>query len=158
MGYRWFDKFWSEDKQVRFPFWFGLSYTTFVIDNAAVEGKIAKDFASSVRVTATITNVGARAGAETIQLYLEPPAFIGQEEDRPMKSLVGFTKLDLQPDEVKHVQITFEKDAAAYWKESASRWHVSGGAYNLTLATSSNPQGVRARLQITIDEEFSFAA
>lgn len=84
-----------------YPFGYGLSYTTFsysdvTLDNSSVSGN------QTLKATVTVTNTGAMAGEETVQLYIgDPVASITQ----PVKKLKGFQKMMLQPGESK--QVTF---------------------------------------------------
>ncbi|KAL5387317.1 hypothetical protein DPSP01_003541 [Paraphaeosphaeria sporulosa] len=147
VGYRWFDKLWGSEKEVRFPFGYGLSYTEFKVKNAQANGS----FEEVVKVTAVVRNIGHTAGAETIQLYVEPPA-----EDGVVKKLVGFGKVDLQPGEEKDVEVQFKRQDAAYWEESLNKWMVSKGTYGVLIATSSAPKDVRARLEVVVDGDIVF--
>ena len=62
MGYRYFD---TAGVKVRFPFGFGLSYTTFAYSDLTVDGG---------GVTFTITNTGECDGAEIAQMYVGQPS------------------------------------------------------------------------------------
>ena len=84
VGYKWYD---AEKKPVLFPFGFGLSYTTFDYSGLTVTP------GENVKVTFTIANTGARAGAEIAEVYAALPA----SAQEPPKRLVGFTKVKLEP-------------------------------------------------------------
>ena len=156
VGYRWFDRMWSTEKEVRFPFGYGLSYTTFSISDARVSGGILKDPNANVTVSAKIKNVGAAMGSETVQIYLEPPLVEGLE--RPVKSLVGFAKVELRPDEEAGIEVSFARDGAAYWDEMNSMWKVSEGTHGVVVATSSAPDDIIARLKVIVKEAFAYSA
>ncbi|KAF2448326.1 hypothetical protein P171DRAFT_211057 [Karstenula rhodostoma CBS 690.94] len=142
VGYRWFDKLWGSEKEVRFPFGHVLSYTQFDVKNA----KVVDGAKEVVTVTTVVKNVGESAGEETLQVYVEPPA-----DDGVIKKLVGFAKVDLQPGEERDVEVQFKKQDAAYWEESLDQWKVSKGIYGILIATSSAPKDVRARLEVVVD-------
>ena len=87
LGYRWFDYF---KTKVRFPFGFGLSYTTFNYGKPSIDGR---------KVTVSVTNSGKVAGQEVVQFY------VGDDKAsviRPVKELKHFEKIALKPGETKH--------------------------------------------------------
>lgn len=155
VGYRWFDRLWGSDKEVRYPFGFGLSYTSFTIGNAAVAGDLSTGPDAVIKVSATMKNVGAVTGAETVQVYVAPPPSSGVE--KPVKGLVGFTKVHLQPGETKDVVIEFRRDGAAHWDETGDQWKISKGTYEILVATSAGPKDVGAKLQLEVEDDISFA-
>jgi beta-glucosidase len=154
VGYRWFDRLWGQDKEVAFPFGFGLSYTTFEVSNSKLSGSIDNDTNTRVKITAQVKNTGTSSGSETVQVYLEPP--VVKDVDRPVKSLVGFAKVELQPGERKTIEVEFAKDGAAYWDETNKSWVVSKGTHGVVVATSSSPRDVKARLELVVEQEFVF--
>ncbi|KAH7138978.1 glycoside hydrolase superfamily [Dendryphion nanum] len=154
VGYRWFDKLWGSDKEVRFPFGFGLSYTNFEIGNAAIDGSLSSGPDGIVEVKADVKNVGSRAGSETVQVYLAPPTESGLE--KPVKGLVGFAKVELSPGETQQVSVTFKRDGAAHWHEQSDKWKISKGTYEVLVATSSDPKDVKAKFSLAIDADISF--
>lgn len=158
VGYRWFDGQWGSEKEVGFPFGYGLSYTGFEVSGAEVAGAISNDANEKVKVFAWVKNVGSRSGAETVQVYLEPPVVEGASVERPVKGLVGFAKVELQPGEEKSVEVEFGRDGAAYWDEEGKRWAVSKGTYGVLVATSSGPGDVKERLVVEVESEFAFEA
>ncbi|CAI6340141.1 unnamed protein product [Periconia digitata] len=154
VGYRWFDKMWGGEKEVRFPFGYGLSYTQFELSDVKLLGKISENVDDGVKVIVKVKNIGSIAGAETVQVYVEPPA--ERSIDRPMKTLVGFAKAELQAGEAQEVEINFRKDGAAYWDDVQSRWMVSEGAHAVLIATSSDPKDVKVRLETVVEVDFAF--
>ena len=84
MGYRYYEK---AGVPVRFPFGFGMSYTSFAYDALKIKGR---------EVTVQVTNTGACAGAEVVQLYVAAPQ---NGIHRPVKELKGFQKVFLNPGE-----------------------------------------------------------
>ncbi|KAF2712662.1 glycoside hydrolase family 3 protein [Pleomassaria siparia CBS 279.74] len=156
VGYRWFDALWRSERQVLFPFGFGLSYSQFDVGGASIAGSLSSNnhAGPSVSVKARVKNVGARPGSETVQVYLEPPVVQGL--GRPVKGLVGFAKVELQTSEEKSIEVRFGRDGAAYWDEEGRNWKVGEGTYKVLIATSSGPEDVKARLEIHVENGFSF--
>jgi beta-glucosidase len=116
VGYRWYAK---TGRAPLFHFGFGLSYTTFRYENLLVAG--GADLTAQVDVT----NIGARAGAETAQFYLTDAA--GEKTLR----LIGWRKLALAPGETGRATITADPRLLARYDVSAPGWRVQGGRYGL---------------------------
>jgi beta-glucosidase len=156
VGYRWFDRLWGADTEVRFPFGYGLSYTKFSVSDVRIIGTITNDPDKRVTVSATVTNLGAMMGSETVQVYLEPPVVQGLE--RPVKGLVGFIKVELEVNQKKVIEVAFARDAAAYWDEVLNEWRVSKGVHGVVVATSSAPIDAKARLNLLVEDGFGYPA
>ncbi|NTX21890.1 glycoside hydrolase family 3 C-terminal domain-containing protein [Burkholderia cepacia] len=129
-GYRWFD---AKAIEPLFPFGYGLSYTTYALSAMSARA----DAAGNVTVGVTVTNTGARAGAQTVQIYAALPASLGE----PPKRLVGWTKVVLQPGEVRTVSVAVPAQRFAVWDANAHAWRIAAGSYGLSAAASSrDPQ------------------
>ncbi len=115
VGYRYYDK---AGVKVRWPFGYGLSYTSFAYSNLQADGN---------RVSVTITNTGSVAGAEAVQLYIAPHT-IGLH--RPVKELKGFQKIFLQPGECRTIHFTLTERSFALWDNG---WKVPAGSYDLLV-------------------------
>ena len=129
-GYRWFD---AKAIEPLFPFGYGLSYTTYALSALSARA----DAAGNVTVGVTVTNTGARAGAQTVQIYAALPASLGE----PPKRLVGWTKVVLQPGEARTVSVAVPAQRFAVWDANAHAWRIAAGSYGLSAAASSrDPQ------------------
>ena len=127
VGYRFFDSF---DKNVAYPFGFGLSYTTFEYSKPAV--KVNGD---NITVNVTIKNTGKVAGKEIAQVYVAAPQ--GQLE-KPNHELKGFAKTrELKPGESQTLTIQMAKRDLASFDEANSRWLVESGQYAFEIGASS---------------------
>jgi beta-glucosidase len=129
VGYRWYDK---KKIEPRFPFGFGLSYTTFEIKKAAVTSTTGDD---NFTVSADVTNTGSKDGATVAQLYVR--SLPGEKIDRPIQELKGFARVDLHPGETKTVTIPLNKRAFSYWDVASHSWQVIPGNYEIALGQSS---------------------
>ena len=121
VGYRYFDTF---DKEVRYPFGYGLSYTTFEYSDLKVDDK---------GVTFTVKNTGACAGAEIAQLYVGLP---DANILRARKELKGFAKVFLEAGESGTVTIPFDNYTFRYWNVKKNGWAVEGGTYAVCVGSS----------------------
>ncbi|MBQ8869170.1 MAG: glycoside hydrolase family 3 C-terminal domain-containing protein [Oscillospiraceae bacterium] len=138
VGYRYFETFEGADKKVRFPFGFGLSYTTFKIDNFCF-----KDEGESIFVSANVTNTGKVAGKETVQLYFRAPDVCkGAKLYKPLMNLCAFEKTNLlAPSESRTVCFTVSKDKLASFDDTGITghkdcWVLEAGEYSLYIGNS----------------------
>ncbi|MEO7122089.1 MAG: glycoside hydrolase family 3 C-terminal domain-containing protein, partial [Lacisediminihabitans sp.] len=127
VGYRYYE---TAAVPVRYPFGFGLSYTRFTYS-----GLSAKRNGSTVVVTATVTNTGARAGSEVVQLYVAPPA--GGVRS-PARELRAFAKVSLVAGESRVVTLSLGERAFSFWDVESSAWVVQGGTYEVQLCSSAH--------------------
>lgn len=134
VGYRYYDK---AKKNLRWPFGYGLSYTTFDYSNLQVEGRT---------VSVTVTNTGAVAGAEVVQLYLYLPQ---DGLHRPVRELKGFQKIFLQPGEGKTVAFRLDDRTFALWQDG---WKIPAGTYGVEVG------GLAISIQVKKVEERDSAA
>ena len=137
-GYRGFD---ARDIEPAFPFGYGLSYTTFQIADLRVVGIDAE----AVEVTGTVTNTGAVAGAEVVQLYLAAPE---SPVARPPKELVAFAKVSLEPGETRQVGLSVPRRLFGHWDAQAGAWAEAAGRYELLAGSSSRHLPSRAELRL----------
>lgn len=133
VGYRYFDKV---DRPVRYPFGHGLSYTEFVYSDLAV---------SDTGVQLTVSNVGPRAGAETVQVYVEAPeGAVGQV--RAPRTLAGFAKVDLEAGAQTSLTIAFAEHSFDVFDPQHSEWVRVGGSYTVHVGASSRDLRLSAPL------------
>lgn len=126
VGYRYFD---TADKEVSYPFGFGLSYTTFAYSKPVV--KAAKD---GFTATVTVTNTGKVAGKEAVQVYVSAPA--GGLE-KPEKELKAFAKTKLlQPGESQTLAFSISAYELASFNQAANQWEAPAGNYSVKFAAS----------------------
>ena len=121
IGYRYFT---TAEKAVRFPFGYGMSYTTFAYSDMAADEQ---------GVSLTVTNTGSVAGTEIVQLYV---AKKNGELFRPVRELKGFARVTLAPGEKQRITITLDDKAFRFWNVKADRWEIEGGEYELLVGAS----------------------
>ena len=127
VGYRWFDK---HQLAVSYPFGYGLSYTTF----AYSDPEVAND-GSVVTARVKVTNTGATAGKEAVQLYVSAPA---GSLDKPVQELKAYAKTrELAPGESETLTLSFPTSELASFDEEASAWKVDAGTYTFLFGASS---------------------
>ena len=107
-----------------FPFGYGLSYTTF---------EIGKPVYRDNKIQVSVKNTGNKAGLETVQVYLRNP----KDANGPLKSLRGYTQVQLKPGEVKTVSIDLPRQSFEGWDEQTNTMRVVAGKYELMVGNSS---------------------
>ena len=133
VGYRYYE---TANKAVRYPFGYGLSYTTFAYNDLKVNAD---------KVTFILTNTGSVAGAEIAQLYVAKP---DATVFRPAKELKGFAKVFLKAGESKTVSIPLDDKTFRYWNVATDSWEVEGGSYQLLVG--ANVQDIRLTAEIAL--------
>jgi beta-glucosidase len=116
-----------------YPFGYGLSYTTFAYSNLRLSaGHLAPGGALAVSVD--VTNSGARAGDEVVQLYVR---HLHSTVERPKKELKGFKRITLQPGETQAVTFPLRAAALAYWDADLGGWQVEADRVRVMVGASS---------------------
>ena len=139
VGYRYFDSF---QKNVSYPFGYGLSYTTFAYSKPSV-----KKSGEQIEVSITVKNTGKVAGKEAVQVYVAAPK--GNLE-KPAKELKAFGKTrELQPGESQTLRMTLQRRDLASFDEEQSAWIVDAGTYQFLIAASATD--IRATASLKVD-------
>ncbi len=112
------------------PYGFGLSYTTFKVENANFRTENGRVVASC-----DVSNTGSVAGDEVIQLYI---GFKNSKIDRPVKLLRGFARVHLEPNEKKNVTITCSLDKCRWYNPDTNQWELEHMEYETYIGTSSS--------------------
>ena len=139
VGYRYHQK---AGVPVAFPFGYGLSYTTFEL--GGIEVSTASDGTPSA-VTFTLSNTGARDGAQVCQLY------VGKRDAqvfRPVRELKGFKKVFVKAGEQAKVTIELDNKAFRYWNVKTGAWEIEAGSYDLCVGTSCEDLPLVATVQL----------
>ena len=132
-GYRKLD---YEAVRPLFPFGFGLSYTTFCYQNACFSVDC-----STIIANVTITNTGTSYGTTTVQLYA---GFSHSRIFRPVKTLVGFKRVDLEAGEVKAIEIKASADRLKWYNKTTGIWELEHMEYDMYIGTSSDMESLLA--------------
>ncbi|MCL5281739.1 MAG: family 78 glycoside hydrolase catalytic domain, partial [Planctomycetes bacterium] len=130
-----------------FAFGHGLSYTTFKYGELELSDRqIARD--GKLMVSVEVTNTGARAGDEVVQVYVHE---VEPAVKRPVKELRGFERIRLKPGETKKVTFTLPAEKLAYYDETRHGFVVKPGAFDVLVGSSS--QDIRAQGRFTVAQE-----
>ena len=139
VGYRYYI---TANKDVLFPFGYGLSYTEFDYKDLRISQKRFMDD-ETIDVKVAIKNTGSRFGAEIVQLYVRD---IVSTPFRPDRELKGFIKVSLNPEEEKELVFKLNKRSFAYFNTAINDWHAEEGEFEILIGASS----VDIRLKETV--------
>lgn len=134
VGYRYYN---TIGKEVRFPFGYGLSYTTFSYENIC---------ASKEGVTFTIKNTGNIDGAEIAQVYVGTDS---QTLFRPKKELKGFQKVFLKAGESKTITVPFDDKTFRFYDVRTNTWEIETGEYEIYVGASV--EDIRLQASVAIE-------
>ena len=115
-----------------YPFGYGLSYTTFEMSAPALSASTIAA-GQPVTVTTTLTNTGDMAGDEVVQVYLRD---VVSSVTRPVKELVGFERVTLQPGESRAVAIEIEPRSLMMWNRDMERV-IEPGEFTIMVGPNS---------------------
>ena len=121
-----------DDVSPLFAFGYGLSYTTFKVENARLTKKrIGRK--GTTQVIVDVTNTGNREGAEVVQLYIRD---IVSSVTRPVKELKGFKKVWLKPGEATSVALDITPASLSFY-DIDMKYVVEPGDFQIMIGTSS---------------------
>ncbi|MBN1581944.1 MAG: glycoside hydrolase family 3 C-terminal domain-containing protein [Anaerolineae bacterium] len=146
VGYRYYDK-----KQIvpRFPFGYGLSYTTFAYDNLRLD-KAGYTLGEAITVSVDVTNTGSIAGHEVVQLYVRD---VESSLVRPEKELKAFAKVALVPGETKTVTLELDERALSFYDDAQARWVAQAGEFQVLVGASSRDIRCKAAFILNVPVE-----
>jgi len=146
VGYRFFD---TAGRPVRFPFGYGLSYTTFEYSNVRLSADEITDN-DTLSVTLTVTNTGSMAGHDIVQCYVHDPEC---SVYRPEQELKNFAKIYLHPGESSEVSMTLDRRSFAYYDVQSSAWQIETGDFEIRVGASS--RDIKFRGPLTVRSNFT---
>lgn len=144
VGYRYYDTF---EQSVAFAFGHGLSYTDFSLNLIDLKYNEASQ---KINVKLKLTNIGSRAGAEVIQLY------VGKNDSaviRPKKELKAFKKVFLKAGKSQEVEAEIDVKSLSYYNTVEKKWTLEGGNYEIYIGNSS--QNIIIQKEINIKGDYS---
>ena len=126
-----------------YPFGYGLSYTSFRYDD--LRATPAVDAAGTVHVSVDVTNTGARAGDEVVQLYTHQRT---SRDKEPLRQLHGFQRVTLAPGQTRTVRFTLPAADLAHWDVTRGKWVVESSDYDVLVGSSSADIRQQATLHV----------
>jgi beta-glucosidase len=117
-----------------FAFGYGLSYTTFRVENGTWQQQ-----GEGGQLTADMVNTGQRDGAETLQLYIRNL----QDPEGPSKSLRAFKRVDVKAGARTRVELKLGREAFEFFDPTTNTMRVKPGRYQLLYGTSSRAEDLQ---------------
>ncbi|MDR1682128.1 MAG: glycoside hydrolase family 3 C-terminal domain-containing protein [Candidatus Symbiothrix sp.] len=130
VGYRWHD---TKKIKPLFAFGHGLSYTQFAYGKLSINKKAIAQ-GEKLTVAIPVKNIGQRAGAEIVQLYIRDEK---SSLPRPEKELKGFSKINLQAGEEKTVTFTIEPEMLQFYDDRQGAWVAEPGKFEVLIGASA---------------------
>ena len=127
----------------KFPFGFGLSYTTFQYTNLKLSKQKIKS-SETIEVSLNITNSGKFAGEEVVQLYLRDKA---GSVVRPVIELKDFQKIKLEIGETKTIKFTIDKEKLSFYNKDL-KWIAEPGDFDLMIGSSSGDIRLQSNFEL----------
>lgn len=132
------------DGEPLYPFGHGLSYGLFRYSGLEITNN-ATGIEGEVTVQLKVTNEASVKADEVVQLYVRTE---GSRVQRPLKKLVGFTRISLLPGETKDVQLIVPAEELAMWDVTRGRFCLEAAEYTFTAGGSSADAKVSASIRI----------
>ena len=130
VGYRAYE---ALEREVLFPFGFGLSYTQFEYGHLRVSSPEFR-LGETLEISLDVRNTGERAGKEIVQLYVRD---VAARLQRPPKELKAFAKLALEVGETKSVTFKLDDRAFSYYDPAYGCWLAEAGEFEILVGSSS---------------------
>ncbi|KAK6543042.1 hypothetical protein TWF694_006972 [Orbilia ellipsospora] len=152
VGYRYYD---TGNVEPRFPFGYGLSYSTWKLGKTVLSTTELTE-GGSLTASVDISNTGAVAGAEVVQLYVKRKVPTTSSVKRPIKELKGFKKTHLAPGETAVAEISVDDKSLGVWIQETGRWVVEAGDYEILIGTSSAESALTVAGTVTVKATWSW--
>ena len=143
VGYR---DLYTSGKSAAYPFGFGLSYTTFLIDDPhfSIDG-------DTVKTDVFVQNTGSVPGREVVAVYVEAP--LGSFDRKPYRELRAFKKTKmLSPGELVRVELDFPVQDLASFDSENSRWEVAAGEYVIRFGSDCTTPVFKRIFRVSVPE------
>jgi len=127
-------RYWDGSSAPLYPFGYGLSYTTFKMDNLKTEGPSVKA-GSSLTVSIELQNTGAVMGDQVVQLYTHQRS---GSASRPVRELKAFRRVSLKPGERQTVTLALDTNDLGFWSPQTHRWSIEPGPFDLWVGADSS--------------------
>ena len=127
-------RYWDGSSAPLYPFGYGLSYTTFKMDNLETEGP-SVTAGSKLAVSIELQNTGAVAGDQVVQLYTHQRS---GSASRPVRELKAFRRVSLKPGEKQTVTLALDTNDLGFWSSQTHRWSIEPGPFDLWVGGDSS--------------------
>lgn len=141
VGYRWFD---TKNLPVKYPFGFGLTYTTFEYANVKTnKEKYGAD--DVIKLSFELKNTGSVASDEVVQVYVHR---INPSVEWPYKELKAFSRVPLTPGDSKVETLDIPVKNLQYWNEATQTWE--NDLCNIELLVGASAGDIKLKKRVTL--------
>lgn len=140
IGYRYFD---TAQKEVAFPFGYGLTYTNFEYKNLECQKQLNKN--NKLKLSFDITNIGSYDAKEVVQIYVQDN---NPNIHKATKELKAFEKVFIKQNETKKVEIELSYEDFSYFSKNLNRWAVNDSDYTIHIASSSRKTELKQIIKV----------
>ena len=138
-------KYYDSENGPLYEFGEGLSYTQYAYSDLELDRTCIAP-GESVNVSVAVTNTGERSGEEIVQLYINTPVC---DVTRPIRSLVGFKRIPLDPDQTETVEFTITPEMMKTLDAGLNET-VDNGVFTVFVGASSKDKDL---LRVTFEVE-----
>jgi beta-glucosidase len=146
VGYRYYE---TAGKAVRFPFGYGLSYTSFSYFDLETDRDTC-NYGEQINLNFCIKNTGQKAAKETALIFVSHK---NDEVFLPQKELRDFIKISLEPGETKKVSVTLDTGSFGYYNTLIHDWYAETGDYMILVGTSSDACSLKAVIRLNSQQK-----
>ncbi len=127
-------RYWDSSSAPLYPFGYGLSYSTFTIDNLRIAQPSVRAGAT-LSVSVNVRNTSDRAGDEVVELYTHQRA---GSASRPVRELKGFLRISLEAHESRTVTLSLDTKDLGFWSPETHHWGMEPGTFDLWVGDDEN--------------------
>jgi beta-glucosidase len=140
------ERYWNEPNTPLYPFGFGLSYSSFAIENLALSQPVLKA-GETLKLSATLRNTGARKADEVVQLYVRQKA---GSAARPVRELKAFRRVTLDAGASQTVQFELPASELQYWSAAVRRFVLETGDFDVFIGNDATAT-LQGKFQLQAD-------
>ncbi|WP_348268497.1 beta-glucosidase BglX [Edaphobacter paludis] len=126
-------RYWDGSSAPLYPFGYGLSYTSFKLDDLKLASSTVKS-GSSLMVSINVQNTGSVAGDEVVQLYTHQRS---GSSSRPVRELKGFRRITLKRGDKQTITLQLDTRDLGFWSPQTHHWSIEPGTFDLWVGTDS---------------------
>lgn len=140
------ERYWNEPNTPLYPFGFGLSYSSFAIENLALSQPVLKA-GETLKLSATLRNTGARKADEVVQLYVRQKA---GSAARPVRELKAFRRVTLDAGASQTVQFELPASELQYWSAAVRRFVLETSDFDVFIGNDATAT-LQGKFQLQAD-------
>lgn len=138
-------RYWDSTSAPLYPFGFGLSYSSFMMQNLKLSSAQVA-IGAALQVSIDVKNEGSETADEVVQLYTHQRA---GSASRPVRELKGFQRVSLAAGETKNITLTLDTNELRFWSAATRSFVIDPGTFDLWIGNSSSDVSHHATFELT---------